>query len=187
MGYIDQINALSSVKVSESLNGLKWMKKVFGKNGQSAFYALGDLDLDTDGAKDPGIKYESTHQDQTSIDPAGKWCNSNKINFFVLPGGFDKRHGGTEIGMLGTIFYNGKKAHAVFADFGPKAKWGEASIAVHRALGFERVKNGKIVDVGIDGNVYMLLYIGSKVDKIPCTQAIIDTECEHLLEMYLNG
>lgn len=160
--------------------------KVFASDGSSAFLTNSKLDLDTDGQADPLIRYESTNQPQTSIDPDSKWCNSNRINFIVIPGGMSDRHAGTlGMGTLATVVYNGSHAHCIVADIGPHAKFGEGSIALHRALGFERVKNNRIIDVGIDRGVTTLIYIGSNIGKTPVTQADINKACEPLWEKFI--
>ena len=159
---------LKSTPVFEDLEGLVSSKKVYASDGTAAFLTLSKLDLDTDSNLGPDIKVESTHQNQTTIDPSGLWMNSNTIPFIVMPGGFSERHGKSMgMGTLATVFYNGRHCHAVVADIGPKHKYGEGSIALHRALGFERIKNGKIQDIGIDSGVTMLLYIGSNIGRKP--------------------
>lgn len=181
MTTIEKLNALHSLPVGEpKLAGCQSFRKVFATDGTPAFFSVSDLDLDTDGQADPNIRYESTNQGETTIDPGGKWCNSNKLNFIVLPIGFKERRGGVKLGCLATVVYKNKVAHAIFADEGPKTKYGEGSIALHRALGFERVKNGKIVDVGIDPPVGILIYIGSNIGKTPVIQADIDKACAPL-------
>lgn len=163
-----------------ALVGLQSIVKVFADDGSAAFISVSDLDLDTDGKRDPAIKYEPTFQEQTSIDPKGEWCDSNDINFIVLPGGFVDRHGGPSmipLGCLATVIYKDKVAHAIFADVGPRGKYGEGSIALHRALGFERVgKKGKIIDLSIEGDVTIVLYLGTRVSTISCFQSEIDAE-----------
>lgn len=167
---------LKTVNLTYKKLGLQSFCKVFSADGKPAFVSTSDLDLDTDGKKNPNIRYEKTHQNQTSIDSNGSWLDSNTLNFIVLPGGFEKDFGGVHIGCLATIIYKDKVAHAIYADVGPKDKFGEGSIALHRALGFERVKNGKIIDIGIDNNVVIILHINSKISKTPCTQDQINLE-----------
>lgn len=183
---LDKLLSLKSTPVTELYNGepllgLASIVKVFTEDGSSAFLTNSKLDLDTDGKKDSLIRYESTNQPQTSIDPAGAWCNSNQINFIVMPGGMSDRHGGMlGMGTLATVCYKGSHAHCVVADIGPHAKYGEGSIALHRALGFERVKNNLIVDIGIDRGVLTLIYIGQAIEKRPLTQKDINLACEPL-------
>ena len=181
MRQLDHIRGLPKAPIHEELVGLTSMMKVFAADGSSAFLTLSDLDLDTDGVKDPSIHYEPTHQSATSIDPAGKWLNSNRVNFIVLPGGFSERHGkSVGIGTLATVIYSGRVAHAVVADIGPRTKFGEGSIALHRELGFERVRDGRIFDCGIDRGVLTLIYIGSRIGLSEFSQGDIDRACEPL-------
>ena len=187
MSLIAKLKLLKSVDGGEGKwRGLQSFDKVFAADGTSAFFSVSDWDLDTDGMKDPHIHYESTHQSQTSIDQNGSWLNSNTLSFYVLPGGFTKRHPTVELGCLGTIMHGDKFTHAIFADFGPKTKYGEGSIASHRALGYERVKNGKIVDIGIDSDVGLIIYIGSKITHTPCTQSDIDDACKPHWDKFIS-
>ncbi|MDR3690884.1 MAG: glycoside hydrolase family 75 protein [Fimbriimonas sp.] len=186
MDYKDSLIALrdaaSSVAVTENLDGLKWMKKVFNSAGtEAAFLSESKLDLDTDGVTDPNIKYDPDHQGQTSIDGSADWLDANTLNYFVLPIGFTGRHGGIRLGCLASIVYGDRIAHAIFADSGPTDKFGEASINVHRSLGFERVVDSKIVNVGIDNDVWILVFIGSHI-ATPCTQDEIDAAAHPLWE-----
>ena len=181
MRQLDHIRGLPKAPIHENLVGLTSMMKVFAADGNAAFLTLSDLDLDTDGVRDPNIHYESTHQSATSLDPKGKWLNSNLLNFIVVPGGFNERHGKkVGLGTLATVIYSGRVAHAVVADFGPRTKFGEGSIALHRALGFERVRNGRIVDVGIDRGVLMLIYLGTRMKRGPFAQSDVDQACDPL-------
>lgn len=127
--------------------------------------ARSKLDLDTDGKDSKRIfRWDGDHQDETTLDPKadGVWLESDLIPYFVLPGGFAQRHGGIKIGMLGTLFYNDHHIHCVYADVGPAKKFGEGSIAAHRGLGIELVsQDGVIINSGIDGNVELLMYLGS--------------------------
>jgi len=49
----------------------------------------------------------------------------------------------------------------IVADYGPKSKIGEGSLALFRAFGYERVVNGRIKDFGIDKHFDMVLFPGS--------------------------
>lgn len=150
------VDALPQARaLPHEFKGLAWMANLRG-----ALVFVSDLDLDTDGKNDPAIHYESTHQAQTSIDPSGKTVNSNTVPFVVLPGGFGKEYG-IHLGDIAAVIYRDKIEFAVFADTGPRTKIGEGSIALHRSLGFERVKNGRIVDVGIDAGVVTIVFPGS--------------------------
>lgn len=162
--------------------GLEKAHKLYLADGTAAFLTLSDLDLDTDGKSSAGIRYESTHQSRTSIDPAGEWCDSNLIPFYVLPIGWPV--GLCELGTLATILYGGRHVHAIYADAGPRVKYGEASLAVHRALGFERVKDGRIVDVGIGGGVTTLIHLGQTANY-PCTFAEIQAAGENAFRKWI--
>ena len=181
MRQLDHIRGLPKAPIHEDLVGLTSMMKVFAPDGSAAFLTLSDLDLDTDGVRDPGIRYDSTHQSQTSLDPNGSWLSSNALNFIVVPGGFSERHGSAVgIGTLATVVYAGRVAHAIVADLGPRKKFVEGSIALHRALGFERIHDGHIVDIGIDRGVLMLIYLRSEIGAERFSQEDIDKACAPL-------
>jgi Fungal chitosanase of glycosyl hydrolase group 75 len=150
-----------------------------------ALYFESDLDLDTDGEKDPNIKYERTHQNRTTLRKAdGKPLNANTIPFFVLPGLHFDGHAVTiedikiNLGDIAAVLYKNTIEFAVFADTGPAkpknpvTKIGEGSIALHRSLGFERVKNGRIRDVGIDKDVVTIVFPGSGDGTVQTPEAI---------------
>lgn len=151
-------------RVSPNLAGLEAMFVL--PDGQ--FYFESDLDLDTDGEPDPGIIYDADHQDETSLRfPDGRSLNANKVPFFVLPG--PAPHGTVtvggvkvKLGDIAAVLYKDKLEFAILADTGPSAKIGEGSTALHRSLGFERVKPNKhILDSGIDRDVVTLVFPGS--------------------------
>lgn len=154
---VDRLGAIaklvrSSPAMRPQLAGLQTMCRLPG-----ALYFESDLDLDTDGEEEPGITYEPTHQRGLSI---GGGVNSNRVPYVVLPIGFAKEHG-LRMGDVAAVLYRDRIEYAVLADQGPRQKIGEGSIALHRALGFERVKNGRIVDVGIPGGVITILFQNS--------------------------
>ena len=185
MSPADSLNALPQTQVPADYIGLVSLVEIKSAQGTRAFLANSDLDLDTDGLESPGVHYEPTHQRQTSIDPAGTWLNSNEVNFVVIPGGFPERHNrACEVGTLATVFRGGRIAHAVIADQGPRTKFGEGSIALHRALGFERIRNGRIVDAGIDPPVGTLFYIGRTIAG-PFNQDDIDRACAPLWAQFV--
>lgn len=134
------------------------------KTTSGDLYVRSKLDLDTDGPLPENVEPETYHQDQTNLqNPDGTYISSYDIPYIVLPGGLQtwlKNHAGIDIpmGAIGAVQYNGKSAFVVFADIGPATKIGEGSIALHRALGFERVRNGKIIDVGIDSDVEWVVF-----------------------------
>lgn len=155
-------------RLTPDLQGLEFMCKLPG--GELFFQS--DLDLDTDGKKESGIVYEPTHQSQTSIDSSGSTVSSNSTPYFVLPGGFFGQFG-IKLGDVAAVLFQDKIEYAVLADTGPRTKIGEGSIALHRSLGFERIRsNGHIIDVGIDGGVVTLVFPGSGNGKPQTPDAI---------------
>lgn len=181
----DSIRKLAAIPVPGEvgiLHGLESLVKVFNKAGQPAFLSKCKLELDTDGKRNPEIThYDVDHQDTTSL---GHWVQSDKICYIVLPGGFGLRHDGFQIGMLATVCYKGKIVHAIVADVGPKAKFGEGSIMLHEAIDGSRVKKGRILNIGIDGGVEILWYLGSKINGTPCSQADVNNQAAPLFASY---
>lgn len=177
----------NSVTIDENLKTLTKMVKVFAADGSGAILAVSGLQTDTDGKRSPLIhNYESTHQDQITYDSHPPTIDSNAIPFAVMPIGFSARHGHQcEMGTLGTIFYNGRHVHVVYADLGPEYKFGEASIAVHRALGIELVHNGHYTDSGIESGVTSLIYLGSHL-ALPLTADKINQAAEVLYKKFLG-
>jgi hypothetical protein len=92
MAYLPKIQQLAATALGVAYVGMQSLKKVFSQDGSvSAFLSVSKLDLDTDGAKVAGIKYESTFQGSTAL---GDWVNSNEIPYVVVPGDWKKSHGG---------------------------------------------------------------------------------------------
>lgn len=133
-----------------------------------AVYVVSDLDLDTDGESDPGIRWDTYHQGETAYRYAsGKSLSSNKVPYIVIPGGSWSKAHGLKLGNVAIVAANGRVAVAVVGDIGPAAKIGEGSIELHRRLGYERVKAGKIVDVGIDPPVRCVFFPGTGASTMP--------------------
>lgn len=182
----------AGIPVAENLAGLAWMVKIFDDNGNAAFLSMSKGDMDDDGVEDPNVDYSTDpdHQSQTSFDPNGTWLCANNISYFVLPGGFatgsNARHGGVALGCLGTMIYGatGAISHGIFADVGPSSKFGEFSLEACRELGFERVVNGQILNDGLDGEVTLLIYIGSNIGPGPVTQAQINAAAAPLWQAF---
>jgi hypothetical protein len=127
------------------------------EGGQLYYESL--LDLDTDGSsfntQDP------TGQSDTSLhQPDGKPVDSNAVPFFVLPGGFETQFG-IKLGDIAAVIFKDKVEFAVFADHGPRKKLGEGSIALHRSLGHETIRGGKLHDEAIDAEVITIVFPGS--------------------------
>ena len=124
------------------------------------------LQLDTDGS---GLGGDATQQNRTSyryIDNSS--VNANHVPFYVLPLPKSWPHQfNIKMGDIAAVIYRGKLAFAAFADYGPHDKLGEGSIELHRRLGFERVHNQKIQDVGIDRSVITIVFPGSGLPSDP--------------------
>lgn len=116
------------------------------------------LSLDLDGSP-------FWQQDQPDSQPqtAVKWedgvdVDSNVYNYFVLPGNFWNAHGFRE-GDIGVVIYGLRVVFACFVDVGPTTSLGEGSIALHRELGFETVKNNVVnTKWGIDSGVVTIVF-----------------------------
>ena len=119
------------------------------------FIDVKDFDLDTDGPST--LHEEATHQNQTTIDPQGKWCDSNKVPYFVLPPQVAAKYG-IQIGDVAILLGNGNMCAAIFADIGPHAKIGEISIEAMRRLGEERVKGNRILDASLGHQGVMVIF-----------------------------
>ncbi len=116
-----------------------------------ALYYDSLLDLDSDGSR--FFSEDGTGQQDTSLHmPNGKPVDSNAVPFFVLPGGFYKPHG-IRLGDVAAVIFGDWIEYAVFADVGPSSKLGEGSIALHRSLGHEPIRNGRFHDEAIDADV----------------------------------
>lgn len=152
--HLGRIAALVRVspRLTPPLQGLEHMCLLPG-----AVYFQSDLDLDTDGKRDPSITYDRSHQDEVSI---GGEVDANVTPYFVLPIGFGQAYG-IRKGDVAAVLYRDRIEFAVLADRGPSEKIGEGSTALHRSLGFERVVAGRIRDVGIDHGVITIVFPGS--------------------------
>lgn len=168
----------------DGLKGEEGAWSLTSENGQMGFYFISDLDLVTDGGEDPGIRFESTHQSDTTLHHrSGEPLNSNKVPFVVLPLGTWRREHGIKLGDFGYVAYNGRVVAVIAGDLGPRTKLGEGSIALHRALGFERVRNGRIRDIGIEGGVRTLMFPGSGDGFCP-PNAEIESRAARLWELF---
>jgi hypothetical protein len=151
-GFFDTKQALS---LDEHLDGEEGLWKLPG----GVIYLKSDLDLDTDGPKAKGIQYERTHQDVTALRwKDGSSIDSNSVPYVVIPGHWNR---GIDLGCACLVQFGDRVVLAQVGDIGPRLKIGEGSIALHRQLGFERVKNGKIVDSAIDSGVRTIFFPGT--------------------------
>lgn len=128
-------------------------------------YYESKLDLDTDGSFYASM--DPTGQKQTSAkDADGNYLDADVINYFVLPGGFDKRHG-IRIGDIGVVIFGIRKVYACYGDVGPPNKLGEGSISLHRELGHETIvgrdtaSGGRLRNLGISSGVITIVFPGS--------------------------
>jgi hypothetical protein len=138
---------------NDQLIGAEFICKLPG----GALYYESALELDTDGSA--FAKLDATGQARTSAHLTdGSFLDANTVNYIVLPeGGFTDRFG-IQLGDMAVVIFRDRLAFACFGDFGPSNKLGEASIAVHRDLGFERVVKGRLVNAGIDGEVVTIVF-----------------------------
>lgn len=109
------------------------------------------LALDTDGGDDGRVKrWEPTHQPATSYDPSGLVICSDRVPYVVLPGWFAKAHQIPLGAVCAVLDGDQPVVWAMFADYGPKGRIGEASIRVHELLGARPIReDGSIRDVSI--------------------------------------
>ena len=128
-------------------------------------YFESKLDLDTDGAAFKIRVQDRTSQRTTAAkDAKGKDLDANRINYFVLPGGFYLRHG-IRVGDIGVVIKGDRIVYACFGDVGPRNKLGEGSIALHRGLGHETIvqrrHRERLINAGIKGGVITIVFPGS--------------------------
>lgn len=180
-------NRLIASYGDEHYDGLeKPIVKLARIDGQTAFVWVSDLDLDTDGIRVVGVRYDADHQNQTSADPAGRWLDSLEVAYYVVPGRFPHS---IPLGTLATIFYNGGHYHAFNADTGPRRKIGEGSGRLHAGLGHPILRGGRILNEGIDGGVTTLVHIGHTVplDSSGNVLPIDNSEIQRLGAAYFAG
>jgi hypothetical protein len=122
--------------------------------GGQIYYESG-LELDSDGSI--YARQDKTGQGGTSLRAHGHPVDANSIPYFVLPGGFPSKHH-IRLGDIAAVLHRGQIAFAVFADSGPAWKIGEGSIALHRALGHETIRGGRLHDVGISAEVITIVF-----------------------------
>jgi hypothetical protein len=159
---MDLIDNPRTKTISGSFSGMEFMCKF--PNGQ--LYFESKLALDTDGSvfaipDATGHKQDPTGQASTSaIDANRNFLDADRINYFVLPGGFASKHG-IRIGDIGVVINGIRKVYACFGDVGPSSSLGEGSISLHRELGHETVVGGRLINAGISGGVITIVFPGS--------------------------
>lgn len=100
------------------------------------------LALDTDGSI--YCKQDPDGQPDTSLKTAGnKSLDADSIPYIVMPGSASKILKGIKLGDIAVVLYGDKSLYAVIGDIGPKNQFGEASLAVFRALGEDRIDSSK--------------------------------------------
>lgn len=153
-GIVDALERATRINHSFTKGG----EAVFELEGGQIYYdSL--LDLDTDGSR--FAAQDATGQSDTSLhQPDGKPVDSDAVPFFVLPGGFEQQFG-IRLGDVAAVIFRDKVEFAVFADRGPRRKLGEGSIALHRSLGHETIRNGRLHDEAIDEDVITIVFPGS--------------------------
>ena len=162
-------------------NFQKGGKAVFKLESGELFYdSL--LDLDTDGSS--FAVQDSTGQSNTSLhQPNGEPVDSNAVPFFVLPGGGFEGQFDITLGDVAAVIFRDKVEFAVFADRGPRRKLGEGSIALHRSLGHEAIRGGKLHDEAIDADVLTIVFPGSGDGTPQTPQKIREIGSAHFIAL----
>jgi Fungal chitosanase of glycosyl hydrolase group 75 len=118
----------------------------------------------------PGFYVSTTSLEDTSVDRLDprRYVDAETINYLVLPGRLNL---GAQLGDFGVVIRPNQNDYdyAVYADVGPAAKIGEASIALAQALGIpSSAKTG-----GTAHGIIYIVFPGSQKGW-PLTQAQID-------------
>ncbi|KNY28061.1 glycoside hydrolase family 75 protein [Pseudobacteroides cellulosolvens] len=98
--------------------------------------------VDTDGSP---INYPPPHDPNTSLMYGDQAVNAETIPYIVLP---KNNKNNVMLGDIGIVIdtTTGKSVYVIYADKGPAGKIGEASIAMHAALGFQyKTSSGKFI------------------------------------------
>lgn len=143
---------------------LKQLGGALVKN-RAVWVATSQLDLDTDGARNPGVEYESTHQNETSLCwPGGRAVNADVTPYVVIPLQWGEKVG-IKLGDIGLACIAGcdEVVPVIVADKGKPDKIGEGSIKLHREFGHETVVHDQIVNAGIVKSFHMLLFKDSSL------------------------
>lgn len=105
-----------------------------------------------------------------------RYANAVNLTFFVLPGLSAVRSTGVKLGDLAYIYWSTKSigVYAIYADVGPAASIGEASVKTHVSLGSNPYNSRGKVTIGIDSGVTTLVFPGSGSGKL-LTQSEINS------------
>lgn len=156
-------------KTEEELIGSKGM----WNSPRISYFVTDKLDLDTDGVNPDGVVRESTAQSQTSYRySAGGSLNAFQTPYVVAPGkGWRKKHN-IDLGDFCIVEHKGIFIATVFGDVGPATKIGEASAFVHELLGYDRVVNNRVVNIGLSGRTRFLVFKDSGYKYCPENEVI---------------
>jgi hypothetical protein len=141
-----------------------WSAKIVCRLPTGQIYYDSQLAVDTDGSR--FATQDGTGQLQTAWEPGGLAVDADAIPYFsVKISVFRDSRLGLRKGDIAAVVYRDTLAFAVLADVGGK-RLGEGSLALHRALGHERVVNRgtrmeSFVDVGISSDVITIVFPGS--------------------------
>ena len=140
--------------------GMKCLDALANAGGPGNWYGVvtdtgkanGRTVLQKEGHPAPGAYVSATsyeHAGFSRADPA-RYVDSNAVPFIVVPSHWRAEAQGVVLGCRATVqdTRTGQLIEAVVADFGPRAKLGEASIAVARLAGVpSSPKNGGTADL----------------------------------------
>jgi hypothetical protein len=121
------------------------------------------IELDTDGWPDGKGAGDSSWQPTTNLTyHGGGAINANTVPYFVLPlpSSWPSKFG-ISLGDYGAVVCKNRLVFGVFADRGPSNKLGEVSMELLRKLGQERLKNGHVINAGLDGHAITIVFPGS--------------------------
>ena len=108
-----------------------------------------------------------------------RYADAVNLSFIVLPGISDIAGTGAKLGDYAYVHSadTGKSAFAVYADVGPRTQIGEASVALHLALGHDPYNHHTVNRVvsGIDSGVLVLVFPGSGDGQLP-SQAEVESK-----------
>ena len=165
--------------------------------GEYVVIRTSSLELDTDGASKERRGCDGDSQPDTSMhDSGGKAIDADYTPYIVIPGCvrpgfFDSMFHrgryekclasppyeqiGIKLGDLALAVHGSLTAPAIAAEMGPERKIGEASIALHRALGHETVGSNPgnpqcAGNVGLEGETYLFVELGSSTGEFQSPQ-----------------
>jgi hypothetical protein len=141
-----------------------WDARILCRLPTGQIYYDSQLAVDTDGSR--FAARDATGQARTAWQPGGHAIDADAVPYFsVNIPAFRDRRLGLRKGDLAAVVYGGALAFAVLADVGGR-RLGEGSLALHRALGHERVVHRgtsaeRFIDDGIPRGVITIVFPGS--------------------------